>query len=170
MPARVVLYKPQIPPNTGNIARQCVGWNTPLTILGRPGFSLDDSNTKRAGLDHWAHLDYEWIQKFGDFYKLYSGESTWIAVTKEGDASLWNTELPENPIFLFGSETNGLPPALRKQCVQQLRIPVYGPVRSFNLANSVAVVLSEYLRQYPIAGEIRPLVKTYRKSANAPKS
>ena len=137
-----------------------------MTILGTPAFSVKESDAKRAGLDHWSHLDFELITRFKDFYKCYQNNSHWIAVTKEGESSLWNTELPENSLFLFGSETKGLPPSLRRQCLMQLRIPVYGPVRSFILANSVAVVLSEYLRQHPQREEVNPGVQTYRKPSH----
>lgn len=138
----------------------------PMTILGTPAFSVKEADVKRAGLDHWSNLDFELITRFKEFYKTYKHNSPWIAVTKDGESSLWKTKLPTNPVFLFGSETKGLPPSLRKQCSIQLRIPVYGPVRSFNLANSVAVVLSEYLRQNPKKSEINPRVKTYRRPSH----
>ena len=162
MPASVILYRPQIPPNTGNIARQCVGWNTPLRILKKPGFDLSSTRVKRAGLDHWSHLDFE--AYFDRLYEMvqYLKGAPCIAITKEGTETLWDYSFPETCALLFGSETNGLPPKLRKLCQAEVRIPIFGEVRSFNLANSVSIVLAEYLRQNQPQDEIRRTVNSYK--------
>lgn len=145
----VVLYRPQIPPNTGNISRLCVGIHARLTIAGNPGFVIDDKTLKRAGLDHWQDLDFHHHRRFKDFIvKETAGDfSDLVALTKTAPVSIYDFRFRPEQILLFGNETAGLPPALLKKIKHKVRIPMPGPVRSLNLSNAVAITAYEFLRQ-----------------------
>lgn len=146
---RVVLVHPQIPPNTGNIARTCAATNTELHLVGPLGFELSDRYLKRAGLDYWPqvklhyHLDFE---QFQSFYQQQSGQLVGFSV--RGTTSYGHYSFRDNDWLLFGSETAGLPPEILKRCHQLLYIPMLNPqVRSLNLSVSVTIGLFEALRQ-----------------------
>lgn len=142
----IALYKPEIPPNTGNIGRLCVATNTRLCLVGKTGFSLDDAAVKRAGLDYWDNLSLEIFPRMKDLIRAHSTQRI-ISVTKEGKYSHWDFPFERDDVLLFGSESKGLPPAAMKLCDETVKIPMWGPVRSLNLANSVAIVLYEALRK-----------------------
>lgn len=150
----VVLIEPEIPPNTGNVARLCVGTETDLHLVGPLGFSIDDKQLKRAGLDYWPYLKlhlYENLEEF--FQKLSSEANLHYASTK---AKLLYTEVRYQPedYLVFGKETRGLPEELvLKNMDRAIKIPMWGPVRSLNLSNAVAVVLHEALRQVKLPGK-----------------
>ena len=146
---RVVLVHPQIPPNTGNIARTCAAMNTELHLVGPLGFELSDRHLKRAGLDYWPevklhyHLD---LEQFQSFYQQQEGRLLGFSV--RGKSAYGNCHFQENDWLLFGSETDGLPPTLLAACDQLLYIPMINPqVRSLNLSVSVTIGLFEALRQ-----------------------
>ena len=122
----IVLYQPEIPANTGNIARTCVGTNTRLHLIRPLGFSIDDKQVKRAGLDYWKDLDLVVWDSFEDF-------------SNKNDEEIY---------FIFGRETKGLPKEFREKYNNQcLRIPMSDKVRSLNLSNTAALIIYEALRQ-----------------------
>lgn len=134
----VALWEPEIPPNTGNVARLCAATGTRLHLIGRLGFRLDDRSLKRAGLDYWDAVDVVRHVTFAEFEEVLLGERAYTrADFADGDG------------LLFGSESRGLPPAVREKYAGTLvGIPMpAGKVRSLNLATSVGVVLYEALRQ-----------------------
>lgn len=144
----IVLYQPQIPGNTGNIARTCVGTQTSLHLVGRLGFSLNDKYLKRAGLDYWENLNLKVHRDWNSFLETLPSERSLFFFEKEAAKSLWNANFEENSYLVFGSETRGFPPEILQDYRQHFyRIPMTGPIRSLNLSSAVAVALYESLRQ-----------------------
>lgn len=152
---QVVLYQPQIPPNTGNVGRTCAATGSPLHLIEPLGFSLSDRMLKRAGLDYWPlvplqrHVDW---QSFLEHRCKAGGRL--IALSSHADCSYTDFAFEASDWLLFGRETDGLPPAIQGQCDARLVIPMrhasrHGSagVRSLNLSVSVGVVLFEALRQ-----------------------
>lgn len=144
----IVLIEPEIPPNTGNIARLCAATGASLHLVGKLGFSLDDRYLKRAGLDYWDKVD---LHRWGSLDELYAGypERRFWYLTTRTETSCYREGLYQPGDFLvFGKETAGLPRELLDanpgRC---LTVPMPGKVRSLNLSNAVAVVLYEALRQ-----------------------
>jgi tRNA (cytidine/uridine-2'-O-)-methyltransferase len=153
----VVLVQPEIPPNTGSIARLCAATDTRLHLVRPLGFSLDDRALKRAGLDYWPHVDVHVHDDWAEFLRAerpatalcFSARATESYVA----APLGGTE----PLYLaFGGETRGLPESLRAAYADSLyRIPIWSPhVRSLNLSNAVSIVVYEALRRRGHLGEI----------------
>lgn len=143
----VVLYNPQIPPNTGNIARLCVGANCRLHLIRPIGFFLDDKSMKRAGCDYWEHVD---LECYDSLDKLISeaGDANFYYVTKFGETKYTEVSYNDGDYLVFGSEEDGLPrKLLDANRDKSISIPIYGPIRSLNLSNSVSIVLYEALRQ-----------------------
>ena len=145
---RVALVEPEIPPNTGNVARLCAATRVPLHIIGVPGFRMDDRAVKRAGLDYWPEVILERHPNLESFSLTYP-ETRLVFLTKKADVSYTNWTFSENDCLVFGRETKGLPDdLLRQNSSSCLKIPMLNPqVRSLNLATSVAMVLGEALRQ-----------------------
>lgn len=136
----IALYEPQIPQNTGNIARLVIGLNIDLLLIGKLGFSLNNRYLKRAGLDYWDKLHYSVFQSFNDFQINYSKYRVVFATTK-GKIPYYNYKFQKDDIIMFGSETKGLPESLLKDNIDNtITIPMPGEVRSMNLSNSVAVI------------------------------
>jgi len=138
----VALYEPEIPPNTGNIARLCAATFTPLHIVGVTGFRMDDRTLKRAGLDYWEHVE---LHRHVDLDALLAAlpNSRFLYFTTKATRSYADFEYLENDCLVFGPETRGLPETVlaanKNNC---LTIPMPNPkVRSLNLSNSVAIVL-----------------------------
>lgn len=146
---QVVLVHPQIPPNTGNIARTCAATATPLHLVGPLGFELSDRYLKRAGLDYWPHVDlhyYPDIAAFLAHWQTVGGNLVGFSV--RGTESYLHYQFQATDWLLFGSESEGLPPQLRAQCHHQLYIPMpMDAVRSLNLSASAAIALFEAYRQ-----------------------
>ena len=138
----VVLVEPEIPPNTGNVARLCAATKSVLHLVGPLGFKLDDAQLKRAGMDYWQHVEWPRL-----WYVESNGPHLYSNVVFENDDYL-----------VFGRETAGLPRKLLEQNREHwLRIPMFNPqARSLNLSNCVALVLFEALRQQGFTGELRP--------------
>lgn len=145
---RIVLIEPEIPQNTGNIGRTCVAIRAELHLVGRLGFTIDDKQVKRAGLDYWPHLTWfhhanieEWMGRVADparvFYFSTKAQSVYTQVKyQKGD---W---------LVFGKETKGLDPELlRRNADRAVKIPLLGPARSLNLSTSAAIAGFEVVRQ-----------------------
>ena len=144
----IALIEPEIPPNTGNIARLCAATFTDLHIVGVTGFRMDDRTLKRAGLDYWDEVKLHRHIDLGDLYKALP-DSRFLYFTTKTDKIYSDFEFAENDCLIFGRETRGLPEDLLKANWERcLTIPMPNEnVRSLNLANSVGIVLYEALRQ-----------------------
>ena len=145
----IVLVEPEIPPNTGNVARLCAATRSRLHLVGPLGFRLDDSTLKRAGMDYWRQVDWRTWDDWAAFEAALP-ERARLWLVEQGEARRYDEAVFEPDDFLvFGRETAGLPPALLEKFPEQvLSIPMLNPEsRSLNLANSVSVVLYEALRQ-----------------------
>ena len=152
MGLEIALWQPQIPSNTGNIARSCVVTSCPLHLIEPLGFSIDNRAVKRAGLDYWFDVDIHLWPDLETFLRNMTGKSV-FAFTTKGKRTYTDVPFPKDSVFLFGSETQGLPSSyLMTHEEKLLRIPMLDGHRSLNLANSVAIVVYEYLRQYNFPG------------------
>ena len=145
---RVALVEPEIPPNTGNIARLCAATEVPLHIIGVTGFRLDDSAVRRAGLDYWPEVILQKHSSLPDLYKALP-EARFVYLTTKGDISYVDWQFRTSDCLVFGRETRGLPPeVLSLNWDRCLTIPILNPkIRSLNLATAVGIVLYEALRQ-----------------------
>lgn len=145
----IVLLEPEIPPNTGNVARLCAATRSRLHLVGPLGFRLDDSTLKRAGMDYWRQVDWRTWDDWAVFVAAVpEGARFWLV--EQGGAKRYDeVEFELEDFLVFGRETAGLPRALLEKFPEQvLSIPMFNPeARSLNLANSVSVVLYEALRQ-----------------------
>lgn len=147
MTLHIALIEPKIPPNTGNIARLCVATDTPLHLIEPLGFSLDDREVRRAGLDYWDRVDL-WTHP--NWFRFRDAISRDRCLYFSANAEQDYTEAPFRPnsVLVFGNETDGMPAKiLEKHPELCYRIPMQGQIRSLNLANAVSVVLYEGLRQ-----------------------
>ena len=144
----VVLVEPEIPPNTGNIARLCAATNTHLHVVGVTGFRMDDRTLKRAGLDYWDEVT---LHRHIDLDTLHSEfpDSRFLYLTTKNDRNYADCQFRDGDFLVFGPETRGLPESLLEQNEANcLTIPMANPrVRSLNLATSVGIVLYEAIRQ-----------------------
>lgn len=148
----VVLVEPEIPANTGNIARTCAVTGAALHLVRPLGFSTEDKYLKRAGLDYWSLVEVRYYDSFWELVESYPGRSFYLSTTK---APRKYTEVSYEPgsFLVFGKETKGLPPEILDAFPEkQVRIPMIGKARSLNLSNSVAVILFEALRQQGFPG------------------
>lgn len=147
MSINIVLVEPEIPQNTGNIARTCAASGAGLHLIRPLGFSIEDRYLKRAGLDYWSEVLVSCSDSFDELRKKYSGHSFFYASTKAGKPYT-DIVYPRDCFLVFGKETAGLPEELleanRESCI---RIPMREGIRSLNLSNSVAIILYEVLRQ-----------------------
>ena len=147
MKLNVVLVEPEIPQNTGNIARTCAATGGKLHLVHPLGFSINEKAVKRAGLDYWDKVSLRVYENLDEFFKQNENGRFWFLSTK-ADHSYTDVEYSENDYLIFGKETHGLPEPLLKENYQKtLRIPMLPTLRSLNLSNSVAIVLYEALRQ-----------------------
>lgn len=148
MPIHIALVEPEIPQNTGNIARTCAATGTGLHLVKPLGFSIEDRYLKRAGLDYWDKVLVSVSESFAELRAKYSGYTFFYATTKAGKAYT-EVSYPRDCFLVFGKETAGLPEDLleanRENCI---RIPMRSGIRSLNLSNSAAVILYEVLRQH----------------------
>ena len=153
----IVLVEPEIPPNTGNVARLCAATRTTLHLIEPFGFKLDDTQMKRAGMDYWQHVQWHRWKSWADFLaQVEAGAQLWF-IESGGAKHYAEVQFAANDYLVFGRETAGLPKALREQNRDRwLRIPMFNPdARSLNLSNCVALVLYEALRQQGFVGEMR---------------
>lgn len=156
MKLNVVMVEPEIPQNTGNIARTCAATGTKLHLVHPLGFSVSEKAVKRAGLDYWDKVEIEEHQSFEKFLEKYKPEENnmFFATTKGKHVYSEPNYKDMNEIFLlFGKETKGLPEdILQKYIDKTIRIPMRETLRSLNLSNSVAIVLYDVLRQKNFEG------------------
>ena len=147
MQLNIVLVEPEIPQNTGNIARTCAATNARLHLIEPLGFKVDDRSLKRAGLDYWQYLDITYYKSLDDFFE--KNEGAFFYFTTKALNRHTDVVYPDNAYLFFGKETAGLPEELLKanpdKCV---RIPMQNDARSLNLSNSVAIGVYEVLRQW----------------------
>ena len=152
----IVLHEPEIPQNTGNIARTCAATGASLHIIEPMGFRIDDKKLKRAGLDYWDKLDITYYKDYADFLAKRPDaiNNTYYFSTKSLN-SYTDVEYSDNVYIMFGKETKGLPEDIlydnRDFCV---RIPMRDTIRSLNLSNSVAIAVYEIIRQKGFDGLI----------------
>lgn len=143
----IVLWQPEIPNNTGNIGRTCLALEAKLHLIGPLGFDISDKAVKRAGLDYWPLLQKEVYASWDDFLASQDIGRLFLITTKS-DQLYYEPEFKEGDFFLFGQETKGLPQEIMEAYPShKLRIPMYGPTRSLNLANTVAIIGYEVMRQ-----------------------
>jgi len=144
----IVLIEPEIPPNTGNIARLCAATGAVLHLVGKLGFSIDDRYLKRAGLDYWDKVELKQWESLDHLQEWFPDSRFWYLSTKVAPSCYQAGIYQPGDFLVFGKETAGLPAALLEAHPDQcLTIPMPGKVRSLNLSNAVAVVLYEALRQ-----------------------
>ncbi len=144
---QIVLYQPQIPPNTGAVARLCAATQTTLHLIHPIGFSLEDKYLKRAGLDYWPYVDLKNWENWENFLDELPRNSRLIMTTARRGISHVKLSFRENDYLVLGPESDGLPQNILSQCQVLVRIPIWGPVRSLNLSSAAAVILYEALRQ-----------------------
>lgn len=150
----IVMVEPEIPPNTGNVARLCAATGAALHLVKPLGFKIDDRQLKRAGLDYWHLLDVHIYENFTEFEAQNPVGPRYLATTKGGRA---HSEIlfARGGYFLFGKETKGLAPEiLARYPDTTIRLPMRAEARSLNLSNAVAVVVYEALRQWNYPGLI----------------
>jgi tRNA (cytidine/uridine-2'-O-)-methyltransferase len=152
----VVLFEPEIPPNTGNVARLCAATRSALHLIEPLGFKLDDSQLKRAGMDYWRHVEWRRWRNWAEFEAgLDASARIWL-IESRGPMLYTEARFGPSDYLVFGRETAGLPRALlEKRRDSWLRIPMFNPnARSLNLSNCVALVLFEALRQQGFESEV----------------
>ena len=143
----IVMVEPEIPQNTGNVARTCSVTGSALHLIRPLGFSVDDKHLKRAGLDYWSTLDISYFDSLEELQAMYPGARYFYASTHASNRYT-DTAFRDGDFLVFGKETAGLPKELlRKNADRTIRIPMGKSQRSLNLSNSVAIVLYEALRQ-----------------------
>lgn len=148
----IVLYEPEIPQNTGNIARLCAAAQVGLHLIEPLGFFWDDQRLKRAGLDYWELVNIKRHLNFETYRSLYPEQRLLYASTK-GRRFYSEVNFAANDSLVFGPETRGLPPEiLSLNPEHNIKIPMYQEARSLNLANSVGIILYEALRQQNFPG------------------
>lgn len=151
----VVLYQPEIPPNTGNIIRLCANTGAELHLVEPLGFDITDKSLRRAGLDYH---EYARVVRHADWTACKAAlvGRRLFAMTTKGQASPYTTALQENDVFVFGRETSGLPPEIFAEfpAEHRLRLPMQAGQRSLNLSNAAAVTVFEAWRQAGFAGSV----------------
>ncbi len=144
----IVLYEPEIPQNTGNIARLCACTGASLYLVGKLGFSLTDKYTKRAGMDYWESVDLHRINSMDELFQLFPN-GTFYYLTTKSKKKYTDIEFKENDFIVFGPESRGLPQEFVTKD-SAITIPMREGQRSLNLSNSVAIVAYEIIRQIGI--------------------
>ncbi|WP_298156966.1 tRNA (cytidine(34)-2'-O)-methyltransferase [Flavobacterium sp.] len=143
----IVLVEPEIPNNTGNIGRLCVGTESRLHLIHPFGFKITDASVKRAGLDYWVHLDKTEYQDVSEWIAAVPDLSRVFLFSSHAQTSYLNNEFRDGDWLVFGKESVGLSKEVLAQFENHLKIPISPLVRSFNIANAVAFVVGEAKRQ-----------------------
>ncbi len=148
MNIRVVLLEPEIPQNTGNIARTCAAVDAELILVEPLGYSLDDRYLKRAGLDYWSLVRIKILPSIAEFLNDFAGEPCFFT-TAGAEKRYDKVEYPENSVLVFGKESTGIPSSILDDNAEQcIRIPMRPGLRSLNLSNSAALVVYEVMRKH----------------------
>jgi tRNA (cytidine/uridine-2'-O-)-methyltransferase len=143
----VVLVEPEIPPNTGNVGRLCLATQSTLHLIKPFGFTLENRQLKRAGLDYWEDVDVRTWKSFEEFQRAQPPDARYFFLTTKTDRAYYDVDFKEGDFLVFGRETKGLPEKLLEANVGNcLTIPMHG-TRSLNLATAVGIVLFEAVRQ-----------------------
>ncbi len=143
----IVLVEPEIPNNTGNIGRLCVGTESRLHLIHPFGFVINDANLKRSGLDYWVHLDVTEYQNVAEWIIQIKDKSRVFLMSSHASKSIYEAEFQDEDWLVFGKESVGLSQEVIAQFENHLTIPMSDLIRSFNIANSVAFVVGEAKRQ-----------------------
>ncbi len=143
----IVLVEPEIPNNTGNIGRLCVGTESRLHLIHPFGFVINDKNLKRSGLDYWVHLDVTEYQNVAEWKAILPDISRVFLMSSHASKSYLDIEFQDGDWLVFGKESKGLSEEVLAQFENHLKIPMSTNIRSFNIANSVAFVIGEAKRQ-----------------------
>jgi tRNA (cytidine/uridine-2'-O-)-methyltransferase len=143
----IVLVEPEIPNNTGNIGRLCVGTESKLHLIHPFGFVINDKNLKRSGLDYWVHLDVTEYQNVTEWKNQIPDKSRVFLMSSHASKSIYENEFKDGDWLVFGKESVGLSQEVLAQFENHLTIPMSNLIRSFNIANSVAFVVGEAKRQ-----------------------
>ena len=143
----IVLVEPEIPNNTGNIGRLCVGTESRLHLIHPFGFVINDKNLKRSGLDYWVHLDVTEYQNVAEWKVQIPDLSRVFLMSSHAEKSYLETDFQDGDWLVFGKESKGLSEAVLNEFPNHLTIPMSSLIRSFNIANSVAFVIGEAKRQ-----------------------
>jgi len=152
MKINIVLHEPEIPQNTGNIARTCAATGASLHLIRPLGFEIDNAKLKRAGLDYWHALDIHYYDGLEDFFAKHPDAEVYYFSTKAPRAYT-EQKFPDNCYLMFGKETKGLPEdLLRNNYDRCVRIPMRDGLRSLNLSNSAAIAVYEVFRQHNFDG------------------
>ncbi|MGI6329592.1 MAG: tRNA (cytidine(34)-2'-O)-methyltransferase [Bacilli bacterium] len=149
----IVLYQPEIPQNTGNIMRTCLGGEAKLHLIKPLGFSLNDKYLKRSGLDYFKEIDYELYENYDEFCSKNKG--TFYFITRYGKKlpTSFSYVSKENIYFIFGSESRGVPKNILQENINNcIRIPITTKIRTLNLSNCVSIMIYEALRQQDYEG------------------
>ncbi len=146
----IVLYEPEIPQNTGNIARLCACLGAKLFLVGRLGFNITDKHLKRSGLDYWDKVEIEKVVDFEEFEKNFPYEDNpYYLFTTKSNKKYTDVTYKEGSFLIYGPETRGLPDNIREKYIQScVTIPMKQTLRSLNLSNSVAIGAYEAIRQF----------------------
>jgi len=151
-PLHIVLFEPEIPPNTGNIARLCACTDCQLHLVHPLGFDITDKHLKRAGLDYWPYLN---VQEHADWAAARDALKghRWFGLSTKAGKTIWETAFKAGDVLVLGPETRGLPEHILNE-LTPLRIPMRqdAPVRSLNLSSACAIVTYEAIRQFSVAG------------------
>ncbi|TBX65783.1 tRNA (cytidine(34)-2'-O)-methyltransferase [Flavobacterium silvisoli] len=146
----IVLVEPEIPNNTGNIGRLCVGTENRLHLIKPYGFEITDKNLKRSGLDYWVHLDWKEYDNVAQWIAQISDKSRVFLMSSHAEKSIYEAEFQDEDWLVFGKESVGLSKEVLDQFENHLTIPMSKRIRSYNIANSVAFVVGEAKRQLSI--------------------
>lgn len=142
---QIVLFEPEIPPNTGNVARLCAATKTPLHLIEPLGFSIDDKHLKRAGLDYWPHVNVTVWPDFETFFKNVPGRL--VLTSARGGVRYDCFQFQPGDLIVLGPETRGLPEAMFQRFDNRIRMPIWGHVRSLNMSTAAGILLYEAFRQ-----------------------
>lgn len=147
----IVLVEPEIPNNTGNIGRLCVGTESKLHLIHPFGFVINDKNLKRSGLDYWVHLDVTEYQNVAEWMAQIKDTSRVFLMSSHATKSIYDVDYQVGDWLVFGKESVGLSQEVLAQFENHLKIPMSNLIRSFNIANSVAFVVGEARRQLALS-------------------
>ena len=143
----IVLVEPEIPNNTGNIGRLCVGTESRLHLIKPYGFEITDKNLKRSGLDYWVHLDWNEYNNVDEWMAQIPDKSRVFLMSSHASKSIYDVEYQDGDWLVFGKESVGLSQEVLAKFENHLKIPMSNLIRSYNIANSVAFVIGEAKRQ-----------------------